>query len=58
MTNDPEWHLSAFEDEDGAQIDAAIAFPDSNVEISIAAVDLDTAAARLASLVAGLSRDA
>lgn len=51
MTNEPTWHLEAIEGEDGAQLDAALAFPDSTVEISIAGPDIFAAIHRFASIL-------
>lgn len=53
MTNDPTWHLEAIEDEDGAQLDAAIDFPDSSVEITVAAPDVLVAVNRFGDLING-----
>lgn len=53
MTNEPQWHLQAIEDEDGAQLDAAIDFLDSSVEISVAAPDIIAAVDRFAGLIDG-----
>ena len=53
MTNRPTWHLEAIEDADGAQLDAAIDFPDSAVAISIAAPDVLVAVNRFADLING-----
>lgn len=53
MTNQPTWHLQAIEDDNGAQLDAAIDFPDSAVAISIAAPDVLVAVNRFADLING-----
>lgn len=53
MTNEPTWHLDAIEGEDGAQLDAAIDFPDSAVAISIAAPDIIAAVNRFGDLING-----
>ena len=53
MTNEPQWHLQAIEDEDGAQLDATLDFPDSSVAISIAAPDIIAAAQRFGDLING-----
>ncbi|MEW9617449.1 hypothetical protein AB3G45_26935 [Shinella sp. S4-D37] len=53
MTNQPTWHLEAIEDEDGAQLDATIDFPDSAVAISIAGPDIFAAVNRFAELING-----
>ena len=50
MTNEPTWKLHAIEDEDGAQLEAVIDFPDSDVAITVGAADMPTAVSRLASL--------
>lgn len=53
MTNSPEWHLQAVEDEDGGVLEAAIDFPDSAVEISVAAPDIIAAVNRFSDLING-----
>ncbi|MDG4671628.1 hypothetical protein P9A16_10855 [Shinella sp. 838] len=53
MTNRPTWRLQAIEDADGAQLDAAIDFPDSAVEISVAAPDIIAALNRFGDLING-----
>lgn len=51
MTQEPTWQLHAIEDDNGAQLEAAIDFPDSGVEITVAAPDIIAAVNRFAELI-------
>ncbi|WP_432344811.1 hypothetical protein WMC41_16210 [Shinella yambaruensis] len=53
MTQEPTWHLEAIEDDNGAILEALLDFPDSAVEISVAAPDIIAAVNRFGDLING-----
>lgn len=53
MTNEPTWQLNATEDDDGAILEALLAFDDSDVAITVAAADLHDAVRRFSDLMHG-----